>query len=159
MTEDSGRLASRDISGATVCSSRELKPESTQLMGQCNSRCFTSYFRHTGTYLSVQQTSPLWKTRSYHYRKAVPPTPGNMTVTTNLTYHVCRPRISASAISKFANLPQDAVEKLNSTQSGFKVLEERRRLGQKLNSDNVEQMRQWVRRIGHDVSHIIPLME
>ncbi|KAJ5473176.1 folylpolyglutamate synthetase [Penicillium sp. IBT 31633x] len=44
----------------------------------------------------------------------------------------------------------DAVKKLNSTQSGFKVLEERRRLGPKLDSTAVEEMRQWISRIGYN---------
>ncbi|KDB24602.1 hypothetical protein H109_03571 [Trichophyton interdigitale MR816] len=43
----------------------------------------------------------------------------------------------------------DAIQRLNSTQTGFKVLEERRRLAQKLNVSAVEQMRQWLRRVGH----------
>ena len=41
---------------------------------------------------------------------------------------------------------------LNSTQSGFKVLEERRRLGQKIDGSAVKQMRQWIRRLGYTVS-------
>ncbi|EFE33147.1 folylpolyglutamate synthetase, putative [Trichophyton benhamiae CBS 112371] len=39
----------------------------------------------------------------------------------------------------------DAIQRLNSTQTGFKVLEERRRLAQKLDSSGIEQMRQWLR--------------
>ncbi|KAJ5158049.1 uncharacterized protein N7500_007700 [Penicillium coprophilum] len=48
----------------------------------------------------------------------------------------------------------DAVEKLNSTQSGFKVLEERRRLGEKLDNTAVEQMRKWICRVGHDINDL-----
>ncbi|KAJ5826605.1 hypothetical protein N7447_003368 [Penicillium robsamsonii] len=48
----------------------------------------------------------------------------------------------------------DAVEKLNSTQSGFKVLDERRRLGGKLGSTVVEQMRKWICRIGYDINDL-----
>ena len=43
------------------------------------------------------------------------------------------------------------MQRLNSTQTGFKVLEERRRLGQKLDDSAVEKMRQWLRRIGYTV--------
>ncbi|KAK5994661.1 Folylpolyglutamate synthase [Cladobotryum mycophilum] len=61
--------------------------------------------------------------------------PGNMTI---------RVRLSTSAY-------QDAVKLLNSTQSGYKVLEEKRRQGQKLDATAITQMIQWLRFIGYSV--------
>ncbi|EFQ99029.1 folylpolyglutamate synthase [Nannizzia gypsea CBS 118893] len=48
----------------------------------------------------------------------------------------------------------DAVQRLNSTQTGFKKLEERRQLAQKLGDSDVEQMRQWLRRVGHSTKDL-----
>jgi folylpolyglutamate synthase len=49
------------------------------------------------------------------------------------------------------------VEKLNSTQSGFKALAEKRGAGQKIDDRVVEQMREWLRRVGHHVSEPLPV--
>ena len=46
---------------------------------------------------------------------------------------------------------QDAVESLNSLQTPFAVLEERRRRGLKLDSSAVDEMREWIGRAGHNV--------
>ncbi|KAE8383558.1 Mur ligase [Aspergillus bertholletiae] len=46
----------------------------------------------------------------------------------------------------------DAVEKLNSTQSGYKALREREGLRRRTDVSSLEEMRQWVRRVGYDVS-------
>ncbi|PWY88567.1 folylpolyglutamate synthase [Aspergillus sclerotioniger CBS 115572] len=48
----------------------------------------------------------------------------------------------------------DAIEKLNSTQAGFKVLEERRRTGYKAECSGLEQMPEWLRRLGYNVSDL-----
>ncbi|KAF9872464.1 hypothetical protein CkaCkLH20_09961 [Colletotrichum karsti] len=44
---------------------------------------------------------------------------------------------------------ENAIRLLNSTQSGHKVLAERRRQGQKLDSSALRQMRQWLGRLGY----------
>ena len=46
---------------------------------------------------------------------------------------------------------QDAVESLNSLQTPFAILEERRRLGLKLGGSAVDEMREWIGRAGHKV--------
>ncbi|KAE8413856.1 Mur ligase [Aspergillus pseudocaelatus] len=46
----------------------------------------------------------------------------------------------------------DAVEKLNSTQSGYKALQERKGMRRMTGASPLEQMRQWVRRVGYDTS-------
>ncbi|KAJ5217069.1 Mur ligase [Penicillium chermesinum] len=47
----------------------------------------------------------------------------------------------------------DTVEKLNSTQSGFKALREKR-LGGRLDKATLEDVRQWLHRVGHDVNDL-----
>ncbi|KAB8278936.1 Mur ligase [Aspergillus minisclerotigenes] len=46
----------------------------------------------------------------------------------------------------------DAVEKLNSTQSGYKALLEGKGLGRRTGVPLLEQMQQWVRRVGYETS-------
>ncbi|KAI1942771.1 Folylpolyglutamate synthetase [Ophidiomyces ophidiicola] len=47
-----------------------------------------------------------------------------------------------------------AVERLNSTQTGFKIVEERRRCPRLWEPFALEQMRQWLRRIGHSTADL-----
>ncbi|KAH0559232.1 hypothetical protein GP486_004257 [Trichoglossum hirsutum] len=47
------------------------------------------------------------------------------------------------------NTYADAIDKLNLLQSGFAVLEERRKMGLKMDGSAVVEMRQWARRIGY----------
>ena len=47
---------------------------------------------------------------------------------------------------------QDAIVALNSLQTSFAVLEERRKQGHKMDDSAVHEMRQWISRAGHAVS-------
>ena len=65
-----------------------------------------------------------------------------------------KPEPRDSCISKSVTddqISQDALECLNSLQTPFAILEERRRLGLKLDASAIDEMRQWVRRAGHEV--------
>ena len=50
---------------------------------------------------------------------------------------------------------QEAVTALNSLQTSFAVLEERRRAGLKMDDSAVHEMRQWLSRAGHTVCSIL----
>ncbi|KAI9766140.1 MAG: Folylpolyglutamate synthetase [Geoglossum simile] len=68
-----------------------------------------------------------------------------------LAYPVAAPRSRFSTRTGMEgnNTYAAAIDKLNSLQSGFAVLKERRRMGLKLDSSAVGEMRQWAHRIGY----------
>ncbi|KMP09095.1 folylpolyglutamate synthase [Coccidioides immitis RMSCC 2394] len=48
----------------------------------------------------------------------------------------------------------DAIRKLNSTQTGFALLRERKRLNHSINASAVDQMRKWVQCLGYSISDL-----
>ncbi|KAE8161502.1 Mur ligase [Aspergillus tamarii] len=70
------------------------------------------------------------------------------------TYSNSRRAIPVYAMTVANGKPSyhDAVEKLNSTQSSYKTLQERKGMGRRSEASLLEQMQQWVRRVGYDTS-------
>jgi hypothetical protein len=55
-----------------------------------------------------------------------------------------------------ADTTQDAIDALNTLQTSFRVLDERRKAGIRLDENVNAEMRAWLKRIGHSVSLLGP---
>ena len=55
--------------------------------------------------------------------------------------------------------PKDAVTALNTLQTPFAVLEERRKKGLKMNDSALDEMRQWILHSGHTVCTLLDALK